>query len=379
MEGGGDSTADSTAVALYRVTVRFHDDGQTAPISDMECVFKICRLEEVNGTDATETSRFEREGAIYTLMRNDTRVISSLYFGRFTPAKAFVTIKGCAVRLDPKLFGILRRARPGRAFVAIVTAYNPTIVNVHEFVVNRRRALPRMFLVDASTVLGRLRKSYGFVHWDLHYENQMVDTCTGEFHVLDFDLSTVSLHASETVAAMTRSQPLRVIMSKHANGPSAYADMIMLEPMISLLVAILTKCGVVRSDPGELEIIIGHGYDKLMLYNGVRRCHKKLQSMLAKIIPDMVYPGDYGAYLVALKTATALPSRTKHCDRVMDQWILKKDPNIPPEAGKQWRKAVSMHIHILFGSILFVAIGKFGIKSKSLLSIVPDILEKWTL
>ena len=369
MSGGKKCECSRAAsVALYRVTVRF-----SAPlVPGVDCVFKICRLED----GVSNTSQFEREGAIYTLFEQEERVVASLYCGRFRAARPFVVINDEVVRLDKRLFGVLKEVSPRREFVAVITVYNPLIISVRDFVINRRRALPRMFLIDACTVLGRLRKRYGFVHWDLHYENQMIDTSTGAFHVLDFDLSTISLLASETEVAMSRTPSLRSVLTKHAGGPSEYASMVMLGPMVELLRAIVKKSEA-RSTVGELVVVLGHGYDKLMIYNGERECHRKLKSMISTPVPNLVYPSDYRTYLTALQTIPKIPGMAVHCERVMDTWILRKDLEILPAEITRWREGVTTHIHVLFAAVIFVAIGKFSIKTQLLLNIMPELMDKW--
>lgn len=384
MPGGkSEGCVESVAVSLYRTTVVFQDDDgdPPPPVPELDCVVKLCRLE---AGDEHKSSKFEREGAIYHLFDDEPRVVSSLFYGRLTAAAPYVTIHTRVVTLDRRLFGILGGVSPSRTFVAIVTLYNPHIMSVRDFVLKKRRPLPRMFLVDACRVLRRLRTLYGFCHWDLHYLNQMIDIRTGNFHVLDFDLSTVSLDAKGTASAMHEDPCLKVELERDASGPSEYYSIVMLNNVVTFLVNLIRSNAVTKYDtpPSHenkdvMSMILGNAYDIMMVYNGTRRNHRYLRTNTLVCIPDMVYPPDYGAYLAALSLAETIPELTYHLHRVMDNWINNKTPDISRDDIINWRTRVSQHIHVLFSAALFVAISRFSMTRKKLAGIIPSLLQKW--
>ena len=199
-------------VSILCVTRRVGGGG--APVPVQQYVLKV----------GLPSAMLDREGTVYGALAGEPRIVPCVYSGAFPRpyvlgflAAERVCGRAAAAATPPRLSpeDAARMERdvlgttttttgegpPPRDFHAVITKYDDQIVSMAQCA-QMGPAVPALgarCLEDSLNTMRDLYNRKGFVHFDLHNHNQLVDLTTGHLHLIDLDYSVSLEHPTSPI------------------------------------------------------------------------------------------------------------------------------------------------------------------------------------
>ena len=221
---------------------------------------------------------------------------------------------------------------------AIVTEYCPRVISAAEAARLRgAEIINSEYTTNLLRLLCRLYRTHGFVHWDLHHHNQLINLTTREPLLLDFDFSTVSGKTDSGVYE-TLDVDLFVNFLRH-----------------------ITDSLNIKKDTRQLSRnCIGHAYDKIMILLSHDAYYRATRCVYTPINDDEKRILKY--YIHARRIMSAVDWE-KHVRALLSKPIVAN------------RRA---HYRVLFKAVLFVTMERYSVTREALTkqlskTIIPSI------
>ena len=284
-----------------------------------------------------------REGKIYNTLLNSYATIKCVFEGYITKKYNMINLNMKMVLLDISKFN-----GEGPWYV-IITVFKKNITSINEYLFNGRR-LPYDYIVKIRRRIDLLYINYGFVHWDLHGGNQMIDNHDGSSYIIDFDMSTIYKNATKNDPGSDNYISIMNPDSERNFQHIPLSEIIFLNPFISLVHFICKNKFII--DHTNIIYNIGHNYDIVVLYTSMIRCHDRLK-----------LPLDFDIYLSSKKMIRNMKWEDIYFN-LMKKWIykrLKPGSDRSSVDAKKWHNGVKRHIDMMMISCVFLCINEYSL------------------